>query len=577
MVNKNSTTCVIEKSKDDLEVIRIFNDNKWQYIGSKYSVKRDIDLFIKSLEEISIKNNIIVFGLGTGEHIISLLETYPDRNIYVFEPSNCILDAFETSRNYKSISASKNVQICSIDNNIYISLSKIISDINFNDFSIISYANYDKIFNENYLKFLNDIKDYVVTTIINRNTHINFSKIWFEAFLRDIKVMAKSTPINLLEDIHKNKPAVIVSAGPSLEKNVHLLKDVQDEFIIITGGRTLKMLLDLGIKPDYVCVIDPIDKTYELMKPSINSNVPLIFYEGTNPDVAEKYSGRKYFFTHFDFVNDMLEMNVKTLISGGSVAHNCLGLALHLGCDPIIFIGQDFAFTGEKYHADNAVLSCESNDYKHDPNLILVDDVFGDKVKTNYSFNMFRKNMEDIIKVYTNKVYVNSTEGGANISGTKVMPLKEALSKYSTGTIQKNHLIENNLDESLYIRVTNQLNHILNMLIELRSCCFDGIKLTKQLQKCINSGKQSELKLLNKKLNKIDEKLNMSFKQASFINFILYPVIENILSSSEYKVNAEDSQILKDTKIVSKSKKLYEEIERVLNEAIDIMQQNLNR
>ncbi len=39
---------------------------------------------------------------------------------------------------------------------------------------------------------------------------------------------------------------------------------------------------------------------------------------------------------------------------GGSVAHTCFGLAMHLGCDRVIFVGQDFAFTGDKMHAENA-------------------------------------------------------------------------------------------------------------------------------------------------------------------------------------------------------------------------------
>ncbi len=120
-----------------------------------------------------------------------------------------------------------------------------------------------------------------------------FQKYGLMLFLKNIRIMSKGIPLDEFKDKYQNKPAIIVSAGPSLKKNIHLLKEAQDRFIIITGGRTLKALIDAGVTPHFVCIIDPVDKTFRLVEKSLDCSAPLVFYEGTNPDVAEKYKGPK--------------------------------------------------------------------------------------------------------------------------------------------------------------------------------------------------------------------------------------------------------------------------------------------
>jgi hypothetical protein len=94
-------------------------------------------------------------------------------------------------------------------------------------------------------------------------------------------------------------------------------------------------------------------------------------------------------------------------------------LAEYIGCSNIIFIGQDLAYTDNKYHADIVNFSKGSNIIEEEKGMFWVDDVYGNKVLTDKQLNFYRINFEEHIKAKMNIKFINSTEGGANIKGPK--------------------------------------------------------------------------------------------------------------------------------------------------------------
>src|SRR5690606_28411622 len=111
---------------------------------------------------------------------------------------------------------------------------------------------------------------------------------------------------------------------------------------------------------------------------------------------------------------------------GASVANASLAIAAYLGCNPIIFLGQDLAYTDGKHHAD----SCGGTTLKEDDDLIEVEGIDGNKVFTNSVWHTFLMWMEKFIIHNPNKTYIDATEGGAKIHGTDIIPLRQAIEKY---------------------------------------------------------------------------------------------------------------------------------------------------
>lgn len=578
----NNLECFIEKSKDNKNVVGIIKDEKKIFMGSTYSVERDVQKLIDSLEGIGEYDIILIFGLGAGEHILSILPQIGEFNkIVVFEPSSEIINTFKALDYSAKIIDDKRIHIFHFqkDKNEEVEneLLTIIRDYEVANIKLTWFANYDRVFDKEYVKFIETIKYFITRHTTNRNTLLYHSRIWFNSFFKNIKVMAKSTPVDRFKDKFKDKPVIIVSAGPSLKKNVHLLKDAQDKFIILTGGRNLKSLLDIGVIPDFVCVIDADEKTFKLMEPVLDSSVPLVFYEGANVDLIQNYKGNKAFFAGFDFTNDFFHEDFSILNLGGSVAHTCFGLSVILGCSTVIFIGQDFAFTGDKIHAEMATIDEEENSLKDSKDYFLVDDINGGKVYTDLAFDLFRKRMEKLITQYPNRTYINATEGGANIKGTEIMTLQSAIEKYGDNNLNKE--INDSfsyIDEERYMEVNRKLNNAYKKLYDLKEECIKAANLSEKLYDFFDGKTQNNIEDINKKLNKLDKKINKGFKDIGYVNFILYPMIQTVLSAREFRASKNDNESERGKKIALKNKMLYKETSVIIDEAIKIMKESID-
>jgi hypothetical protein len=567
----------IVQSRDGKNILHITEKDRAVYLGSKYNAGRDIQFFLDSLDGFGSDDIIIVFGLGCGEHLSELKNKLgKNSKVLVFEPDDNIINLFQNLEIANSIISDSRFTIYQFNINqvLEVIFCRHISDYHLSGINFSFYANYDQVYSNQFKVFINQFKDFLRKVQLNRNTNLAFSRIWFDSFLRNVRIMSTGIPLDDLKDRYSNKPAIIVSAGPSLKKNIHLLKKAQDKFIIITGGRTLKALIDIGVTPHFLCVVDPIDKTFRIVEDNLDCIAPLVFYEGTNPDVAEKYKGPKIYYTAKDFTGDFVQTTNVKLNLGGSVAHTCFGLAMHLGCDKVIFIGQDFAYTDDKLHSENALAKNEGNTFIDSERFLYVDDIYGNKVKTDISFDMFRKTMEQLIKIHPGRVYINSTEGGADIMGTTVMPLAEALKKYTGSDVERS---EYNPSPNYYSsKVIEKTKEVLEKLIVIQGDCLEGVKLANQLSDAYNHGFDKEIKKTNRKLDKIDQRIKEVFAKAAFINFLLYPVTQMVMSSREFMFSQNDPETARGWKIISRTKKLYEEMGYILDEAIPIIEKNLS-
>jgi len=160
-----------------------------------------------------------------------------------------------------------------------------------------------------------------------------------------------------LKDLYKDKPAILVSTGPSLAKNIHHLIDIQDKVIIICVGQALRVLLAYDIKPDFACTVDFGEVNYVHFKGLMDCGIPLVTINRTYAKLIKDWQGPKFVAaTPVPGFEDMATgiLTDKGFIeAGGSVAHLCFGLAQLLGCNPITFIGQDLAL-GKTSHIAQA-------------------------------------------------------------------------------------------------------------------------------------------------------------------------------------------------------------------------------
>ncbi|MGG7164464.1 motility associated factor glycosyltransferase family protein [Clostridium ihumii] len=536
---------VKEYSYDNKEIFRIEKNNRKLYLGSKYNMNDEIALIHKNIKNTPSLKRIIVFGAGNGAWLEGLDDITTGKNILVVEPNRKLYEMFinkkhDVNENY--ISAT-----CMEYEDYYNNMLGFVANCNV---SIFVFSNYDFVYENKFRMFIEKVKLMIIDQKIAENTNKEYCKIWLENYLSNIKYILNADILNKYDNLFKSKPAIVVSAGPSLDKNLKLLKGNEEKFIIIAVGRALKALEKEGIKADFTSVIDGSEKMYEVFKDSLDSNIPLLFNEQTGNKIVKQYKGKKIFFSTREFVNadkEILDCEPISLFQGGSVAHACIDFARVLGCDPVIFIGQDLAYTDDKTHADNSISSFEKNNIDKETDFY-IDGIDGGKVRTNYDLNIFKERIEMMIKLYNNTTFINATEGGAHIEGTVVRNLKDVIEEYNEQidkiVLNKNFKIECSKEE-----VVKKLNNIYVDLENIIELCNEAKTINGNLIRLYIKNNNK----FNKAINRLDE-IDVLIKKNRGLTYLfetLMIVIDNNLVN-KFSSISEDSEVITDKiKLVS--------------------------
>ena len=249
--------------------------------------------------------------------------------------------------------------------------------------------------------------------------------------------MIESIPLkNIINQrTKKTKTAIIVSTGPSLNKQLELLKQVQNHATIISVDASYPILKAHGIKPDYVTSIERVELTSEFFnsEPSeFDKDIIFLTATLTHPTTLNYLKGRNvaYILRPLSYELGFEDGDFGYLASGQSAAHLSFEMAVALEHERIIFIGQDLAYgEGRSSHAKGHVLPGDYDKNQESKYTI----AYGGEgmAETMEVWNHFREFFEHIIAIVQRKnqnlLIYNCTEGGARIAGTIEKQFKAVL------------------------------------------------------------------------------------------------------------------------------------------------------
>ncbi|RTJ58414.1 motility associated factor glycosyltransferase family protein [Campylobacter jejuni] len=254
---------------------------------------------------------------------------------------------------------------------------------------------------------------------------------------------------NLLKTRYKkSKNAIIVSTGPSLKKQLPILKNYINKATIFCADSAYPILAKEGIKPDYVLCLERDEENSAFFNndfQEFDKDILFVFASLVHP-LTIKYSEENHknyllFSRTLPFALN-LGLNHFGYLSGGmSVAHTGYELASHLGHENIILIGQDLAYSKEgKSHAEDFLYAIdEEKNYINDKGNYQILS-YGGKglVESSRVWVLFKQIFESYI--YDNKEHIktyNCTEGGARIEGSIEKPFKEVCEELLTKDLKK--------------------------------------------------------------------------------------------------------------------------------------------
>ncbi|EOG6952529.1 motility associated factor glycosyltransferase family protein [Campylobacter jejuni] len=296
--------------------------------------------------------------------------------------------------------------------------------------------------------------------VIVRNLISNLN-IGFECYshlLQNIPSMLESIPFQRILSERKNKfeNAIVVSAGPSLAKQLPLLKAYQEKAIIFCADGALSMLEKEDIVPDYVLNIDFKDKATKFFECIDHSYTLNILSCATHPSITVLV-GNKSIVLRDDPLYQRFNLNDFGYIDTGThVSHFSYTLALTLGFKNIIMIGQDLAFD-EKGNSHSKGFSYGEKFDEEQVYAKLKVPAYGGKgeVLTHITWNDYRIKLEYLFACNDQKAkFYNATEGGARINFTEELSFKECCEKFLTQTKPKfdipKSLTKNRSDKLLF-------------------------------------------------------------------------------------------------------------------------------
>ncbi len=275
-------------------------------------------------------------------------------------------------------------------------------------------------------------------------TLANLGPLWAGHALQNAAHIAANPMVGDFGVPFRGKPMIVVGAGPSLGKNIHALKAAQGRAVIVAVHRALESLHRAGIVPDLTIAIEPRDVRHQFEDVGIERVAACLMCTAVDPNLQDHGAQRTIYFTSQAREHWILgpQDHDHEVLSLGTVSHSAVNLGKRWGCDPIIMVGQDLAFTdGDVYHREGADGSArieqgpESGQWvlagfgaelsktlqgveKDWFNVVEVPAVGGGTVMTSTSFDGFRRTLEDMAREWEGQVeLINCTEGGADIVG----------------------------------------------------------------------------------------------------------------------------------------------------------------
>jgi len=266
------------------------------------------------------------------------------------------------------------------------------------------------------------------TMIMAGNDPID-SFIGMDNLLMNIRHIVSNPGINRLFGRFQGIPAVTVGAGPSLNKNMHLIQKVREKALIICCDASFKPLMKRNIRPHLVVSLERTDGTeYFFDGVPDFEDVYLAICPLIRPQSFDSFRGEKIIvhrtFSHFNW----LHLDKGALAIGPCVGNMAYKVAAALGCNPIIMIGQDLAFAedGDTHVKD---MPFGERDENYHENVLEVEGNDGNPIKTSKAWNIFRGSYEEDIGAHSG-ITINATEGGAKIRGARIMMFQEAIDAF---------------------------------------------------------------------------------------------------------------------------------------------------
>lgn len=488
------------------------------YLHSRHDPQAEAERFAATVV-IDEKFCFVVTGIGLGYHVRALAERLRgDYLLICCEPNLALLASALTCTDLSdAIRTKKLVFLVENDKRRLHEKLQPFAPLIMLGAQFISHAPSLRVAEKSYAPLTAMLSEFVSYTRMTLVTLVHNSKITCRNIAMNIPAYVSTPPIDSLRNRFAGDPAIVISAGPSLSRNIGQLAALKGRAVLCAVQTALRPLMQHGVTPDFVTSLD----FHEMSRKFFDevgdlSDVHLIAEPKAAWAVIDHYPGPISILGN-DWARLLLGDELAGrdgLRAGATVAHLAFYLAEYMGCDPIVFVGQDLAYTGHVFYTPgvevhrawagecNRFHTMEMKEWerivRNRPILRRVTANDGGELYTDELLFTYLEQFEKDI-ASCRATAINATEGGARIRGTQVAPLSEVVDRSCARVIEPTKFAYRNetkwrdasrlpaAAEQLYRRmeeldeVVRIGDELLNLLGELESLTHDPERFNRRL------------------------------------------------------------------------------------------------
>lgn len=434
-------------------------DGRTLFLHSRYDPEREAAEFADNIDAGDAAA-IVLCGLGLGYHLKAIVRKYGrDTILLVSEPEIATIKSAMEHVDLTDELASGRVRILTSVEKDYLHdrLTHASTQLMFGTCFAVPTASREH--NADYhAKCRNAIVDYAAFARMSLTTLVRNAEITCRNIANNLPTYVTTPPTQAIRGRFAGKPAILVAAGPSLQKNIDQLADLKDKAVIIAAQTTLEPLLNRGITPHFVTSLDYSDLSAQFFEgQQIPERVVLVAEPKASWKVIDAFRAAVDGEARMIMLDNIFARRClgETLAArapmepGATVMHLAFYLAQWLGCDPIVFIGQDLGFGGHVYYAPGVAMhaawgpelgrfgSLEMREWeriiRQRKILRKVPGIDGKPIYTDEQMFTYLQQFERDFARAPQRI-IDATEGGAAKRGAETMPLAEAARQFPTSS-----------------------------------------------------------------------------------------------------------------------------------------------
>ncbi len=567
------------ETRDGNQALTITKGERTVRLNSVYRPLQEAKKWADQHEFQNIAVSVLMFGIGNGVFAREMLgRLQEDATVYLYEPDLTVFlyvlhhfdltDILDDNRvlffvedmNAKEFTAefSKRLHWSSIPTQIP-----------------CAHPGYHDLYPEQYDWFMGAVKKEDEREIVNRNTITTMSHSIAANVISNLHFIRESNYCEeFVKDIPKDVPIIIVSAGPSLDKNIEELHRAKGKALIVATDTAVKYLLAKDVPFDAMITIDA-KKGMKHMEDKRCFDIPLFTVPEARNAILERHTGRKIWFEGMYYLEKVymkFHRSFSKYNTGGSVATAAMMLGVSLGFQRYILIGQDLAYGNGATHAGSVVRQIPGEEEGTE----MVEGIDGTMVRSRYDWILYRDWFERVIETKKEIEVIDATEGGALIHGSKVMTLSDAIDTYCRTAFDFGKILAEKpytFTEPEYEEVKKTIFHLDKEFHNIQQKAAEGKKAASDLVAKIHMGKVPpavEEKCLKtvRKANNFIEKQDVYILFDSYISAKVTDAIQkiNCVSGDEQKdmiATLETSKIVFNA-LIEAEKELRPVLEEVL-------------